>query len=89
MVAAYVEQHPGADPSRKLALAAVRMLFDYLVRRRPAYESGGVREGATLLPQAQQDPVLDQDQARALIDSIDTSTIIGLRDRALLEGHGL
>src|SRR5207247_7608109 len=29
-------------------------------------------------------PVLKADQARALLDSIDTSTIVGLRDRALL-----
>jgi integrase len=29
-------------------------------------------------------PVLTADQARSLIDSIDTSTLIGLRDRALI-----
>ena len=29
-------------------------------------------------------PVLTTDQARALIDSIDTSTLVGLRDRALI-----
>jgi integrase len=29
-------------------------------------------------------PVLTSDQARALIDSIDTSTLVGLRDRALI-----
>lgn len=29
-------------------------------------------------------PVLTSDQARALIESIDTSTLVGLRDRALI-----
>jgi integrase len=29
-------------------------------------------------------PVLDGDEARRLIDSIDVSTIVGLRDRALI-----
>jgi site-specific recombinase XerD len=28
--------------------------------------------------------VLDTDQARALLDSIDVSTVVGLRDRALI-----
>jgi site-specific recombinase XerC len=29
-------------------------------------------------------PVLTEDQARRLLDSIDTSTLVGLRDRALI-----
>jgi site-specific recombinase XerD len=29
-------------------------------------------------------PVLTTDQARVLIESIDTSTLVGLRDRALI-----
>jgi integrase/recombinase XerD len=29
-------------------------------------------------------PVLTTDQARVLLDSIDTSTLVGLRDRALI-----
>jgi integrase/recombinase XerC len=32
-----------------------------------------------------QTPVLDPSEARALLDSIDTSTVVGLRDRALIE----
>ena len=31
-----------------------------------------------------QTPVLDPSEARALLDSIDTSTVVGLRDRALI-----
>jgi site-specific recombinase XerD len=29
-------------------------------------------------------PVLNNDEARALLDSIDTSSVVGLRDRALI-----
>ena len=31
-----------------------------------------------------QTPVLDPSEARALLDRIDTSTVVGLRDRALI-----
>lgn len=30
-VAAYIESHPGSDPTRKQHLAAIKMLFDWLV----------------------------------------------------------
>jgi site-specific recombinase XerD len=86
-VAAYVEalQDSAAKPTVKQHLAAVRMLFDWLVigqivTTNPAHAVRGpkhvVRRGKT--------PVLTEDQARRLIDSIDTSTLIGLRDRALI-----
>mgnify|MGYP000925866229 CR=1 FL=1 len=85
VVAAYVEQHRGADPSRKLALAAIRMLFDYLVTggilpMNPASSVKGPKHSS----KRGKTPVLDQDQARALFESIDARTLIGLRDRALL-----
>ena len=86
-VAAYVEllQRDLAAPSVKQHLAAVRMMFDYLVtggvlRVNPAAAVRGpkhvVKTGKT--------PVLDADQARQLLVSIDTSTTVGLRDRALI-----
>jgi site-specific recombinase XerD len=86
-VAAYVEamQATVAKPTVKQHLAAIRMLFDWLVVGQvlavnPAHAVRGpkhvVRRGKT--------PVLTEDQARALIDSIDTSTVVGLRDRALI-----
>ena len=61
------------------------MLFDWLVTggilaTNPAHAVRGpkhvVKRGKT--------PVLTADQARALIESIDTSTLVGLRDRALI-----
>lgn len=84
-VAAYIERHPGAPPTVKQHLAAVRMLFDWLVTGRvlamnPAASVRGpkhvVKRGKT--------PVLDADQARQLLDSIDTAKLSGLRDRALI-----
>ena len=86
-VAAYVEQLQGrlAPPSVKLRLAALRMLFDWLVvgqvmPMNPASSVRGprhsVRKGKT--------PVLAAEEARALLDAIDVSTLIGLRDRALV-----
>jgi integrase/recombinase XerD len=86
-VAAYVEtlQASAAKPTVKQHLAAVRMLFDWLVvgqvlATNPAHAVRGpkhvVKRGKT--------PVLTADQARALIDSIDVSTLVGLRDRALI-----
>lgn len=86
-VAAWIEEL-GAElsvPTVKQRLAAVRHLFDWLVRtgvvaqnpavsvRGPAYSQ---RRGKT--------PVLDPHEARELLDSIDVSTCIGLRDRALI-----
>ena len=86
-VAAYIEGL-GKDfekPTVKQHLAAIRMLFDWLVTGQvvattPAHAVRGpkhvVKTGKTT--------VLDADQARRLLDSIDTSTLVGLRDRALI-----
>lgn len=86
-VAAYVEglQERLAAPSVKLHLAGIRMLFDWLVVGHvlvinPASPVRGpkhnVKKGKT--------PVLTAEDARALLDSIDPSSPIGLRDRALI-----
>ena len=86
-VAAYIEtmQTGFEKPSVKQHLAAIRMLFDWLVTGQvvatnPAHSVRGpkhvVKTGKTT--------VLDAEQARKLLDSIDTSTVVGLRDRALI-----
>jgi len=86
-VAAYIEglQQRLAAPTVKVQLAAIRMLFDWLVvgqvvASNPASSVRGprhsVKKGKT--------PVLAAEEARALLDSIDTSTPLGLRDRALI-----
>lgn len=86
-VAAYLEglRERLAAPSVKLHLAAIRMLFDWLVvgqvvPNNPASSVRGprhvVKKGST--------PVLTAEEARALLDSIDPASPIGLRDRALI-----
>jgi integrase/recombinase XerD len=86
-VAAYIEQltRSKAAPTVKQHLAAISMLFDWLTSggiidfnpaasvRGPKYS---VKRGKT--------PVLTAEEARRLIDSIDTASVIGLRDRALI-----
>jgi site-specific recombinase XerD len=86
-VAAYVEtlQATASKPTVKQHLAAIRMLFDRLVvgqvlATNPAHAVRGpahvVKRGKT--------PVLTAKQTRRLLDSIDISTVVGLRDRALI-----
>ena len=86
-VAAYVEQlgRRLSKPSVKQHLAALRMLFDWLVVRQvittnPAAPVRGpkytVRKGKTA--------VLTAEEARQLLDSMPTDSVIGLRDRALI-----
>ncbi len=86
-IAAYVEtlQTRLAAPSVKQYLAAIRMLFDWLVVGQvlavnPASPVRGpkhsVKKGKT--------PVLSAEEARALLDSIAPTSPVALRDRALI-----
>jgi integrase len=84
-VAAYIERHPGSPPTVKQHLAAIRMLFDWLVTghvvlTNPAHSVRGpkhvVKRGKT--------PVLSPEEARRVLDAIDVNTHAGLRDRALI-----
>lgn len=86
-VAAYIEElgQRLARPSVKQHLAALRMLFDYLVTGQvlpvnPVHEVRGpkhvVKTGRT--------PVLSAEETRTLLDHIDIHTVAGLRDRALI-----
>ncbi len=86
-VAAYVEQLQArlSAPSVKLHLAAVRMLFDWLVVGQvvPSNPASSVR-GPKHSVKKGKTPVLAAEEARAMLDAIDTSSPIGLRDRALI-----
>jgi site-specific recombinase XerD len=84
-VAAYIEQHPGSPPTVKQHLAAIRMLFDWLVTGQivPTNPTSSVR-GPKHVVKKGKTPVLTAEQARQLLDSIDTGNIVGLRDRALI-----
>jgi site-specific recombinase XerD len=86
-VAAWIELQTQtlSAPTVKQHLAAIRHLFDWLVvgqvvLHNPATSVRGpshtARQGKT--------PVLNPPEARQLLDSIDVSTPIGLRDRALI-----
>lgn len=86
-VAAFVTELQGqfAPPTVKQHLAALRMLFDWLVTghvmdTNPAHAVRGpkyvVKKGKT--------PVLTAEEARALLDAIPSNTLTGLRDRALI-----
>jgi hypothetical protein len=84
-VAAYIEGLTVAAPSIKQRLAALRMLFDWLVvgQVMPMNPASSVR-GPRHSVKKGKTPVLTAEEARALLDAIDTSTLIGLRDRALI-----
>jgi site-specific recombinase XerD len=85
VVAAYIEQHSGSKPTVKQHLAAIRQLFDWLVIGQivPTNPAASVR-GPKHVVKRGKTPVLTAEQARELLDSIDTSTISGLRDRVLI-----
>ncbi|MBI1830949.1 MAG: tyrosine-type recombinase/integrase, partial [Planctomycetes bacterium] len=86
-VAAYIEQlqQNFAAPSVKQHLAALRMLFDYLVIGQilPANPASAVR-GPKYVVSKGLTAVLTPDEAHTLFAAIDISSITGLRDRALL-----
>ena len=93
-VAAYIEQLQWriAAPSVKLHLAAIRMLFDWLVLGQivPTNPASVVR-GPKHSVKKGKTPVLSADEARTLLDSISTDhgsaerpRVVGLRDRALI-----
>jgi integrase/recombinase XerD len=84
-MAAYVEQHPGSPATIRQHMSAIRMLFSWLTEKgilamNPAREvkteKFSRREGKT--------PAFDTDQVQKVLDKIDTSNEVGLRDRALL-----
>lgn len=85
VIAAYIEQHRSAAPTVKQHLAAIRMLFDWLVTGQvvPMNPAASVR-GPKYVIKRGKTPVLTADEARRLLDSIETKDIVGLRDRALI-----
>jgi site-specific recombinase XerD len=85
VVAAYIEQHRGAKPSVKVSLAAIRMLFDWLVIGQivPTNPASSVR-GPKHVVRTGKTPALSASQARELLDSIPGDSIAALRDRALI-----
>lgn len=87
LVAGYVEElgRRHSKPTVKQHLAALRMLFDWLVIGQivPSNPASSVR-GPKYVAKKGKTPVLSPVEARELLDAIDVSTIAGLRDRALI-----
>lgn len=85
LVAAYIEQHPAQPQTVKQALAAIRMAFDWLVIKQvvPNNPASSVR-GPRYSIKKGKTPVLSQEDARALLEGIETGHVVGLRDRALI-----
>lgn len=86
-VASYVEarQQTHSAPDVKQQLAAVRMLFDWLVTGQvvPLNPAAAVR-GPKHIVKTGATPVLEAGEWRQLLDAIPTETVRDLRDRALI-----
>ena len=84
-VATYIRTHPGAVPTVKQHLAAIRVLCDWLVVSQvlPSNPAAAVRGPKHVVTKGST-PVLSAEEARALLDGIDIGTLVGLRDRALI-----
>ena len=89
-VAAYIRTHPGSVPTVKQHLAAIRMLCDWLVVSQvlPVNPAAAVRGPKHVVTKGST-PVLMPAEARELLDCIDTGSLAGLRDQALLSGDAL
>jgi len=86
-VAAWVESLGSgfSPPTVKQWLAAVRMLFDWLVVGQVlAVNPAAAVRGPKYVVRTGKTPVLAAPEARQLLDSCDTETVVGLRDRALI-----
>jgi site-specific recombinase XerD len=86
-VAAYIEAlgKTHSPSTVKLRLAGIRMLFDWLVTGQvvPVNPAAAVK-GPRYVVKRGKTPVLAREEARKLLDSIDTDSLIGLRDRAFI-----
>lgn len=85
VIATYIKSLKISPASIKQHLAGIRVLYDYLVTKgelpySPAISVKGpkhiVRKGKT--------PVLTAEETRRLLDSIDETTVLGARDKALI-----
>jgi integrase/recombinase XerD len=85
VIAQYIEVHPGSALTKNQHLSAIRSLFRWLetggvIVENPAVEVRGVKhrtkQGKT--------PILSDEEMVQLLGSIDTSNVVGLRDRALI-----
>ena len=84
-IAAYVETHTGSAPTINQHLTAIRQLFAWmkaggLIQENPATEIKGVKHRVKV----GKTPALSDEEIKDLLESIDVSHVVGLRDRALI-----
>jgi site-specific recombinase XerD len=84
-IAAYIERHSGSIPTIKQHLSAIKSLFEWMVKGN-VVEANPAREVKTLKYKllVGKTTVLTTDEMKQLLEAIDTSSIVGLRDRALI-----
>ncbi len=70
--------------TRKVHLAAIRQLFDRLVMRHAVVLNPAASVKGPKLVSEGKTPAVSTEQARAVLNSIDTSNPVGLRDRAII-----
>lgn len=86
-VSLYIEtrQQTHSAPDVKQQLAAIRMLFDWLITGQVvAVNPAAAVRGPKHVVKTGQTPVLEATEWRKLLDSIPTTTVRDLRDRALI-----
>lgn len=86
-IATYIEviQQSLSPPTVKQHLAAIRMLFDWLVTGHIVQTNPATSvHGPKYVANRGKTPILTPEETRQLFDSIPTDTLIGLRDRAVI-----
>jgi site-specific recombinase XerD len=84
-IAAYIERHLGSPPTVNQHLSAIRSLFAWLVEGQVLSSNPGAEvRGVKHRVKCGKTSVLSDEEMVELLGSIDTSSIIGLRDRALI-----
>ncbi|MCY2993582.1 MAG: tyrosine-type recombinase/integrase [Planctomycetota bacterium] len=81
----FLDGLPDAVSSKKVYLAAIRHLFDTLVLRHAvALNSAASVRAERYLVVEGKTPEIPIEQARRLLSTVDTSHVVGLRDRAII-----
>ncbi len=84
----HIEQKRNSSSStRNLRLAAIKSLFHYAARERPALMLQNEQIQAIQIKKTEKKPPpsLTQEQVLAILDSVDTNTLIGQRDKAMIQ----
>ncbi len=85
ILAAYIEQHPSSAPTVKQHLAAIRLLFDWLVIGQiVSFNPASSVRGPKHVVKMGKTPVLAAPEVRQIFEAMDLSKVVGLRDRALI-----